>query len=341
MTPEKTTAPGRHAAPRRTRGTLRRIAPAVGLFLLAPLVAEFLLGNISISAFGAFVVLAPLYGGGALLIREVARRTGRGWPTILLLALAYALVEEGLVAQTLFNPSYFGTHLLGQAHVGVLGIGVWWALFVLTLHTVWSISVPIMLVESLVPDRRTRPWLGPTGLSVTALLLLLGAVLNGAVTYAQERFLASPAQLAGTAGVIAGVVAAAFRVRTGPAASDPRPAPSPWIVGLVALVASSVFLAPPYLRGWPLVAAYLVLYAVVIAVVLRWSRRTGWGPVHELALAGGALLTYAWHGFPERPVLGSTTTLDLVGNTVFATGAVVLLALAAQTVSRTGQRSDG
>jgi hypothetical protein len=34
------------------------------------------------------VVLAPMSGGGALLIREVARRAGRGWPTVLLLAAA-------------------------------------------------------------------------------------------------------------------------------------------------------------------------------------------------------------------------------------------------------------
>jgi hypothetical protein len=65
------------------RGSLlRRIAPAVGLFFLAPLVGEFLLGNISIKDIVTLLFLAPLYGGGPLLIREVTRRTGRGWPTI-------------------------------------------------------------------------------------------------------------------------------------------------------------------------------------------------------------------------------------------------------------------
>src|SRR5262245_6914993 len=59
---------------------------AVGLFLLAPLVAELLLGNLPITALYTLVALAPLYGGGALLIREVVRRTGRGWSSILILA---------------------------------------------------------------------------------------------------------------------------------------------------------------------------------------------------------------------------------------------------------------
>jgi hypothetical protein len=44
--------------------------------------------NVSIVEIGALPLLALLYGSGAILIREVARRTGRGWPTILVLGLA-------------------------------------------------------------------------------------------------------------------------------------------------------------------------------------------------------------------------------------------------------------
>ncbi len=53
----------------RTRGAL----PAVGLIFLAPLIAEYLLGNLPITTLFALVPLALLYGGGALFIREVAR----------------------------------------------------------------------------------------------------------------------------------------------------------------------------------------------------------------------------------------------------------------------------
>jgi hypothetical protein len=341
MTSERTSIRGRHAAPRQRRGTLRRVAPALGLFFLAPLVGEYLLGNISISALPLILVLAPMYGGGALLVREVARRTGRGWPTILLLALAYALVEEGLVTRSLFDPSYYGVDTLAQAPVGPLGLGAWWTLLVLTAHTVWSIGVPIALVESLVPDRGATPWLGIPGLTIAAVLFVSGSVLIGAGTYVDEGFAASPAQLAGTVLVIVAAVVVAFRIRPRPTTPDPRPAPPPWVAGLVALVGSNLLIAPPFLRGWPLVAGYLMLYAVVLALVLVWSRRSGWGAPHQLALAGGALLTYAWHGFPERPILGATGTVDLVGNAVFATGAVVLLVVAVRMVRRTGQHPDG
>ena len=50
----------------------RNLRAALILFLLAPLIGEYVLGNIPLSELGALVVLAPLYGGGALLIREVA-----------------------------------------------------------------------------------------------------------------------------------------------------------------------------------------------------------------------------------------------------------------------------
>ena len=62
---------------------MKRAAPVLALLLLAPWVGEFLLGNISVRQLPALLILALLYGCGALLIREVTRRTSRGWPTIL------------------------------------------------------------------------------------------------------------------------------------------------------------------------------------------------------------------------------------------------------------------
>src|SRR5215213_10537749 len=99
----------------------RRVAPAVGLFFLAPLVGEYLLGNVSIVEIWALPVLALLHGSGAILIREVARRTGRGWPTMLVLGL----VEAGLIDQTLFKPPELTSGVVGAATwVPALGISV-------------------------------------------------------------------------------------------------------------------------------------------------------------------------------------------------------------------------
>lgn len=328
----------RAAADRRHFGLLRRIAPVVGLFFLAPLIAEFLLGNMSVSEFPAIFFLAPLYGGGAIVVREVTRRSGRGWPTMILLSLAYALVEEGLAIQTLFNPTYHGLDLLSPARIPGIGMGAWWTLFVLTLHVVWSMGVSIALVEALVPARRTAPWLGGFGLGVAGAIYGLGAVLVAAATYQSERFVAAPSQLAGTALAVGAVLLLAFRPGTRDRPATGGFVPRPWLVGAFTLLTSSLFMASNLMfpRGWGSVVLYLALYALVIALLTRWSRRAGWTGTHRLAVAGGALLTYAWYGFPSTPVLGATGAIDLIGNAVFAAVALALLVAAVRAVPSAG-----
>jgi hypothetical protein len=86
------------------------------------------------------IALLPLYGGGALLIREIARRTGRGWPAMLLLALAYALLEEAFLTQSLFNPDYVGQRLLDYGFIPAIGTSLNWTVFVLSIHVVYGAS---------------------------------------------------------------------------------------------------------------------------------------------------------------------------------------------------------
>ena len=315
---------------------MRRLAPAVGLFLLAPLVAEYLLGNLPITFLVGLPALAPMYGGGALLVREVARRGGRGWPTILLLALAYGVLEEGIATQSLFNPNYVGQHLLSYGYISALGIAGPWTVFVLTLHTVWSISVPIALVEAVTPSRRTTPWLGRVGLAVTAGLFAVGVVVTVAISLAQDSFLASVPQFAVTVVVILALVVGALRLRpglaTGPARAKRGTAPHPFVVGVVTMVAGAAFFlgknAGETVPAALMVVAYLLLYAVAVLVVRRWSTLAGWGEDHRVALAGGALLTYAWHAFPEGSLGRGNDAVDLIGNAVFAAAAAALVIVA-------------
>jgi hypothetical protein len=311
---------------------LKRSLPAIGLFFLAPLIAEFLLGDLPITFLPALIVLAPMYGGGALLIREVTRRTRRGWPTILVLALAYAIFEEAFTTQTLFNPNYLhlNLHLLEPAYIPALGISVWWTLFVLTLHTVWSISVSIALAEALTPARATEPWLGAIGLTVTALLFALGAAASTGTTLKQDPFHASIAQFVWSAVFCLAAIAAAFLLPRGAESRVHAIAPTPWLPGAAALIAGSVFITAPKEWGWSAVAIYLVLDAAMIALVSRWSRSDGWGALHRLALAGGAALAYAWHAFIQAPAVGKADAVDRVGNAVFAAGLIVLLSVAAR-----------
>jgi hypothetical protein len=317
---------------------MRRVAPAIALFFLAPLVAEFLLGDFPLTYLPLLLVFAPMYGGGALLIREVTRRTGHGWPTIILLALAYGVFEEGITTQSLFNPDYAHAHLLDHGFVPALGIAVPWTLFVLGLHTVWSISVPIALVEAFVPDRRTTPWLRTPGLVVMCALFVLGVVLTTTESVRDNHFMAPWPALAVALLGSAALAVVAFSVPHGPA---PRPgrAPSPWLVLAAALVAGAVFLLGFGLPTWPAVAALLLAPAAMTWAVRTWSGRDGWDHRHRLALAAGALLTYAWHSFLMTPVLGDGPVVTPVSHAVFALAAVGLLAAAFSRVPTRRRRS--
>jgi hypothetical protein len=311
---------------------LRRVAPAIGLFFVAPLVAEFLLGDLPIKLLGVILILAPLYGGGALLIREVVRRTGRGWPSIFVLAFAYAVLEEAFTTQTLFNPNYLNLnlHLLQPAYVPALGIGIWWTVFVLTLHTVWSVSVSIALVEALVPDRATTPWLRGPGLTVTSILLVLAAIATTAHQIKTSHFMASTAQFCGAAVVCVVAIVAAFLIPARRTPRKPGSVPNPWLIGAAALLAGSIFLIVPNIWGWTAVAIYALLDMIMIAGVTTLSHREGWKATHRLALAGGAALAYAWHAFIQNPAVGDAGRSTRIGNVIFAAALIELLFVAAR-----------
>jgi hypothetical protein len=317
---------------------IRRIAPAIGLYFLAPLISEFLLGDFPITKLGIILFLAPVYGGGALLIREIVRRTGGGFPRIIVLALAYGIFEEAFTTQTLFNPNYLGLnlHLLDHAYIPALGIGAWWTMFVLTLHTVWSISVSIGLAEGLVPDRATEPWLRTLGLTIVTLLFVAVATMMTKYSIKQDHnhFIATKAQFAWSAVFVVVVAGAAFLLPNKGSQRGSVGAPSPWIAGFGALLLTSLFMITPPAWGWGAVSCYFALDIIAIVLYREWSRRDGWNGLHRLAVAGGAALTYAWHAFGQAPVMGGSAKLNLMSHVVFGTGLLILLWVAGRRTAR-------
>ena len=264
--------------------------PVLSLLLLAPLVGEYVLGNIPVSALPALVVLAGMYGGGAVLIREVARRTGRGWPAILVLGLAYGVLEAGLLDQSLFNPDFEGHRFLEVTPVPALGISAVNALAFVVGHAVWSIGVPIALVES---AARPGPWLGRTGLVVCALVFAGGSALVFRSLLRTEGFLATPAQRVGAALTVVALVLAALPLRPRPPVD--RRVPRPRVVGVGAFLLSSLFvLMPDDWTGFALKVGWLVVAA---ALGLWFGRGARWGAGHRFAAAAGTLVTYTWLGW--------------------------------------------
>lgn len=314
---------------------------ALGLLVLAPVTAEYLSGyddsvGKPLELVGNLFIFVPLYGAPALLIRELVRRTGRGWPSILLLGAAFGVVQAGLVDQSMFNTSYrdigYWGDMLWPTYIPVLGIGAFNTVSFVSGHMVASMSAPIAVIESLVPRRRTAPWLGRIGLAVIAVAYVLASVVVYRDSVRTEHFQAAPGQLAGAAVVAIMLVVLAFVIGRHPRPRVDRWAAPPWLAGVLAAVAvhAADFLPPT----WVAVTVMLVPIAVLAVLVARWSRSTRWGAGHVLALSAGVLLAQAAEAFFTDPLGDIALVAKLAHNTVLAVGVIGLIAAGALALRR-------
>jgi hypothetical protein len=307
----------------------RSILAAITLFFVAPIVAEFLLGDFPFTWLPLLIMLAPMYGGGALLIRELTRRAGRGWPTILLLGVAYAIVEEAFTTQSLFNPHYLGMHLLTHAWIPSLGISAWWTLFMLNVHPFWSIGVSIALVEGLFPSRARTPWLGNVGISVTAALFVAGACYSTHYQFRHDPFRATAAQFIVSAVFVVAFTAAAFLIPPPAPGRNPSPVPSPWLMaGATFVLGAAVFLSP-ILWDWGAVVLMAAVDLVFLLGTGLFSHCERWTPLHTFSVGAGGALLYGAHAFMQGPVVPCPKAIALASHVLFMVLALAVTVVAA------------
>lgn len=308
---------------------MKRLAPVLALFVLSPLIAEYVSGSMSMTQLWIVVFMMPFYGAGAVLIRETVRRAGRGWGAMAFLALAYGLLEEGITTQSLFNPHFRGLALLDYGFVPALSTGLPWTVYVVGIHVVWSMLVPIALVECLFADRGKKPWLGRIGLGVVGLLFAADAVWQTFQTMAAEHFLASPMQLGAVATLIALTAAAAFapmfapKPASGSARTGGLPPPALAAGSFLAGSAFILFYGQGQFRfAWP----YAVAGMLISAAALIWLSRHTDGRRGLFALMAGALGVYLWSGFMTEISLYGPATVP--AHAILAAGVAALLGLA-------------
>ncbi len=303
---------------------------ALALFVLAPWAAECSWGGFTAVDFLIVIVfLGPLYGGAAILIRETARRIGGGWPMIVLLALAYGVLQVTLIDQALFNVDFlddtqFAGNALGARRTWVPGLEFSAAqlLSYVGNHVVLSICAPIAIIETFVgPGRRHRPWLRWPGLTVVSVLFVLGCLL----VHADNRngFSASPLQRAVAASVVVSLVVAALvvvRLRRGVPATGRVPRPL-WIVLLVVVARLTDDQTP----GWWGVAVMLTATVIAGGLILRWSRRPGWGQGHVLAAASTSLVLAALFSWVVPTYAPSSTVAAVTGDLAVTVVALALV----------------
>ncbi|RAO03898.1 hypothetical protein GAR05_00880 [Micromonospora saelicesensis] len=310
----------------------RRLLPVIALLLLAPWAAECSWGGFAIDDFlPVLIFLGQMYGGAAILIRETARHLGAGWPTIVLLAAAFGVLQAGLVDQSLFNPDflddtqYADTSAAAEASlVPGLDFSLRQAFDYVGNHIVLTICAPIVLIESfLAPERRLRPWLGRPGLAVVGVIYLLGSLLIFSDINQDKGFLASPLQLAFAAVVVVALVAVALlprwrRARPRRARRVPHPL---WVGLLVVLVRLGSDLTP----GWAGVALALALAAAAGALIAYWSSGNGWGQRHVLVAGTAGLVTAAAFAYLVPPYSPASPAAALAGDVAVTVITVALV----------------
>lgn len=126
-------------------------------------------------------MLVLMYGCGTVLIRELSVRWKMQW-SVMFLAVAYGIIEEGITTKAFFNPGWTVSSLSGYGMYG----GVQWPLTVLLLvyHAILSTLIPIALINLRWPEYAAVPILGKRGMIINgcglAGVVLIGLCFSGA-----------------------------------------------------------------------------------------------------------------------------------------------------------------
>ncbi|MBI3928486.1 MAG: hypothetical protein HY319_23290 [Armatimonadetes bacterium] len=312
------------------------LSPALVLFLLAPSIAELLSGSAPPAEFFnpiVFLLICSLYGCGALLTRELTVRWGKGWAALLLLGMAFGILNEGLACKSFFDPDWFDLGVLrGYGRWG--GVNWPWTIFLTVYHTVFSMAIPILLVELAFPNRRFQPWIGDRALrAVSGWLALETLALFLVISpYRPAWHGVALAVLA-----ISGLVGLARWLPHSQQELRPGAVASPWVFGCLGFFTTLVFFVMMF--GLPgavsppetMLAAVALVATVAGSLMVLSGGGRSWLDSHRLALAGGALsffilLAPLQEMDPTRP--DDTRGMALVG-----LAAALLLGLMARRVS--------
>ncbi|HEV2504086.1 MAG TPA: hypothetical protein VGV39_13495 [Mesorhizobium sp.] len=257
----------------------------------------------------ALVFFGALYGAPALLAREVTRRAGWGWPSLLLLAFALGIAQACLIDQSLFSEDYVGYEGWAEsrqaAFVPVLSISANQAFNFIVGHVIFSFGAPIAVAEAWRPQLALRPWLGPVGTGI-AVALYLGAALLIAVE--PESRSASTAQFTISAALAGACILAAWlmgrnlRPQAGPERSVASPSP---LFAFAAAFLPGLILASDVLgENWTGFTFNVIATALVGMLVWRRSQRPGWDVRHTAAVALAFLVSRGVLAFTYFPLAG-------------------------------------
>lgn len=328
---------------------VRRWPAALTLAVAAPLIAEIGVGSVPISKAWTLLFFGYLYSAGALLIREVVRRRHRGIGSTLALGLAFGLVEEGLALGSLTSTTLYP---VADWAPRLLGFNTAFSLWVLPYHAVFSIVVPIAIVDLIFPRLRTESYLRTPGIVVWAFAMVLAiGVIRISLIWMDPEHMDSPAHLAVVATLAAALVAWGLLNR--PPELGDRRIPRPGFLIVLGLLGVAGYFALlmrlpdahhsaylPDRLAWIAPVVALILLGTASAICQRWSTSRRWSLIHTAALVAGALPAHSLFGLLVLP-LGTVDRALLAAIMVGEIGFGAWLVRHASTItSRTRHETD-
>ena len=287
-----------------------RFKPILALLFLSPAIAELLSSSSPPLEFFnplTMLLLVSFYGCGALLIREAWVRWGRNPYTLLLLGAAYGVVEEGLLVKSFFSTTWPDLGILAW-YGRWLGVNWVWTVMLTIYHSVFSIAIPIVLVELFHPEVRAEPWLKRRGLSLILLVFLSVSTLF----FLFFRYETTPIHLL-SALLTALLLVVVSKKVSKRYLSGSREPPSAFKLALIGSSWSAFLLIGPHIAGSLEVPAVLCVFSLIIVflVYLNWVLSYEWiSPLKIFDLATSPLWTLIFFAFiaeidvnrPDNPV---------------------------------------
>ena len=300
------------------------------LFLLltpGPL-AEVLSQNVQLLTFlqpAPFLLVTLTYGVPVLVIREVSVARKLNNVGLILLGLAYGILNEGVLAKTLTLPAGAPLHdFAGYGQIALVQGG--WSIFIVVWHALHSVFYPIVLTRWMFPLAASRRWFaaGRARWLLYALLILVAGLYS---LYFLNPVRSDPAVFALYAAATAGLVAAALTLckRRGgtPTTETTQASWMPALLGGCMIIFYMFqFWAPRHIPF----ALYLAVSLGVIGVVAAALIRGRWRPLPDWLLFGlGDYLTFCIFSALVCVVTDRNPVQAVAAMTSFVAGFVYLI----------------
>jgi hypothetical protein len=251
-----------------------KILTIVLLLLLPPITGELLSGSAPPLVFFnplMILMLVLLYGCGALLIREMRARWNLQW-SVIFLAVAYGIIEEGIMVKSFFNPGWVDLGALSGYDM-FFGVQWPWTIELILYHATVSMLIPITIVGLLWPQYADTPLLKKRGtiFAITGLSLVtvLGMIFMG--TREEDKmvpFYPNPLLWLGSVAAVALLIWLAYRYRNSRVSINTAFIFSPLGFGVIGFLFQAFNLFVPNILAGAEVPAPITLSVQLFEIVL-------------------------------------------------------------------------